>query len=131
MAKHKKKHSKKDDVSDDILDAAALSIRKYRKVTNEIGKLSTGQKLVGGVMLLAAGYFYLDKVKSDEGDDSLFPGLSLLLPKSARPKADPEPETPEAAPVKTAAPRKVHKNPKTGKGPGTFGRKPAASPDDL
>jgi hypothetical protein len=61
MAKGKKKHSKKDDVSDDLLDVAALSIKKFRKVTKEIGKLSTGQKIVGGLALAAAGLTYLAK----------------------------------------------------------------------
>jgi hypothetical protein len=59
MAKDKKKHSKKDKVSEDILDAAALSIKKFRKVFKEIGKLTFGQKLVGGVALLAVGLTYL------------------------------------------------------------------------
>jgi hypothetical protein len=61
MAKGKKKHSKKDDVSDDLLDVAALSIKKFRKVTKEIGKLSTGQKIVGGLALAVAGLTYLAK----------------------------------------------------------------------
>jgi hypothetical protein len=61
MAKDKKKHSKKDDVPDDLLDMAALSIKKFRKVTKEIGKLSTGQKIVGGLALAAAGLTYLAK----------------------------------------------------------------------
>jgi hypothetical protein len=70
MPKDKKKHSKKkDDLSDDILDMAALSIKKFRKVTKEIGKLSTGQKLVGGLALVAAGLTYLA-----QRDDSVPPG---------------------------------------------------------
>lgn len=59
MAKDKKKKHKKDDASEDILDVAALSIKKFRKVTKEIGRLSTGQKLVGGIALVAAGLTYL------------------------------------------------------------------------
>ena len=59
MGKDKKKHSKKDKASEDILDLAALSVKKFRKVTKEIGKLSTGQKLVGGLALVAAGLSYL------------------------------------------------------------------------
>jgi hypothetical protein len=59
MAKDKKKKSKKDKASEDILDTAALSIKKFRKVTKQIGKLSTGQKLVGGIALAAAGLAYL------------------------------------------------------------------------
>ena len=59
MGKNKKKHSKKNDLSGNVLDVAALSLKKFRKVTKEIGRLSTGQKLVGGVALLAAGLAYL------------------------------------------------------------------------
>ena len=59
MPKDKKKHSKKDEVSEDILDLAHASVKKFRKVTREIGKLSTGQKLVGGIALAAAGLAYL------------------------------------------------------------------------
>ena len=66
MGKSKKKHSKKDDLSDDILDAAASSIKKFRKVTKEIGRLSTGQKLVGGLALAAAGLTYLATRQNDE-----------------------------------------------------------------
>lgn len=136
MAKHKKKHSKQDSVGNDLLDVAAVSIKKYRKVTNEIGKLSTGQKLVGGAMLLAAGYFYLDKVRND-GPDTLLAGLGGLLaggtPTSAHPAgpaAADEEDDPEPAPAKAEPPRKARKKPKAAKAPGTFGRKPAASPDD-
>lgn len=59
MGKNKKKHSQKNDFSGNILDVAALSLKKFRKVTKEIGRLSTGQKLVGGVALLATGLAYL------------------------------------------------------------------------
>jgi|GEM_PF-4304256 len=66
MPKDKKKHAKKDELSDDILDVAHASLKKFRKVTKEIGKLSTGQKLVGGIALLAAGLTYLAKQQADE-----------------------------------------------------------------
>jgi len=65
MAKDKKKKHKKDDASEDILDVAALSIKKFRKVTKEISKLSTGQKLVGGIALVAAGLTYLANQETD------------------------------------------------------------------
>lgn len=62
MPKDKKKHAKKkDELSDDLLDMAALSLKKFRKVSKQISKLSTGQKLVGGAALLAAGLTYLAK----------------------------------------------------------------------
>ena len=66
MPKDKKKHAKKDELSDDILDVAHLSLKKFRKVTKEISKLSTGQKLVGGIALLAAGLTYLAKQQAEE-----------------------------------------------------------------
>jgi hypothetical protein len=66
MSKDKKKHSKKDELSGDILDMAALSLKKFRKVTKQIGKLSTGQKVVGGIALLAAGLTYLAQQQADE-----------------------------------------------------------------
>jgi len=66
MGKDKKKHSKKDKVSDDLLDVAAVSLKKFRKVTKEISKLSTGQKLVGGIALAAAGLAYLAAQETDE-----------------------------------------------------------------
>ncbi|MDO7844885.1 hypothetical protein Q5H92_00840 [Hymenobacter sp. M29] len=70
MAKDKNKKHKKDDVSGDILDVAALSIKKFRKVTKEIGKLSTGQKLVGGIALVAAGLAYLAAQDTPEAPDA-------------------------------------------------------------
>ena len=66
MGKGKKKHSKKDELTEDILDIAALSVKKFRKVTREIGKLSVGQKVAGSMALLAAGLTYLAKKHGDE-----------------------------------------------------------------
>ena len=68
MGKNKKKHSKKDKVSEDILDAAALTLKKFRKVTREIGKLSTGQKIVGGLALAAAGLTYLASQQTEAAE---------------------------------------------------------------
>lgn len=78
MAKNKKKKSKKNDVSDDILDTAALSIKKFRKVTNQIGKLSTGQKLAGGLALLAAGLIYLEQRKGNDDGTGHAPNFDWL-----------------------------------------------------
>ncbi|WP_302718225.1 hypothetical protein [Hymenobacter sp. BT770] len=72
MGKGKKKNSKKDQVSDDLLDAAALSVKKFRKVTKQITKLSTGQKIVGGIVLIAAGLTYLAK-QDFEADETPAP----------------------------------------------------------
>lgn len=72
MAKDKKKHSKKDKASEDIMDVAALSLRKFRKVSKQLSKLSTGQKVVGGLALAAAGLVYLAARETDNppGDDA-------------------------------------------------------------
>ena len=82
MAKDKKKHSKKDRVSEDLLDAAALSLKKFRKVTKQLTKLSTGQKVMGGIALLAAGFTYLANNKADESESK------AIAPTGADPLAD-------------------------------------------
>ena len=76
MAKDKKKHSKKDKASEDVLDVAAASLKKFRKVTKEISKFSTGQKVVGGIALAAAGLAYLAAREATETPDAKSPGAS-------------------------------------------------------
>ena len=70
MGKDKKKHSKKDQTSGDLLEATAQSLKKFRKVTREISKLSTGQKLVGGLAIAAAGLAYLATRETDAASAS-------------------------------------------------------------
>ncbi|SFQ66995.1 hypothetical protein [Hymenobacter arizonensis] len=122
--KKKKKHSLKEEVSEDLLDAAAVSVRKFRKVTKEVYKLSTGQKIVGGLALLAAGLTYLAKMEFDSNDKADAPKPD----KSEDKKAAPIASSPEfarlaaadfsddeaAAPAsKPSAARKSRKPPKT------------------
>ena len=100
MAKNKKKDSKKDPVAENLLDIARTSLKKFRKVTREISRLSTGQKLVGGLALAAAGLAYLATLDSD-----------------ATPAPPAPATTPPADPAQTTAPagaaagprRKAHK----------------------
>lgn len=99
MPKDHKKHSKKDVASEDILDLAHASLKKFRKVTREIGKLSPGQKLVGGLALAAAGLTYL--ATRDSSDEA--------TPPAADP---PRTTTAEAPPVPAAPPRKHPKRPR-------------------
>jgi hypothetical protein len=101
MPKAKKKHSKKDEASDDILDLAHASVKKFRKVTREINKLSTGQKLLGGLALAAAGLAYLAAQED----------LTAPEPKPAR-VAPPEAATEDALAPAPAAPRKRPKRAK-------------------
>lgn len=108
MAKDKKKKQKKAEVSEDILDVAALSIKKFRKVTREIGKLSTGQKLVGGIALAAAGLAYLAtqeteaaaaaKAPKDDNSDA-----APQLPASSATTAAPRHKSRKASKAKSAA----------------------------
>jgi hypothetical protein len=65
MSKKKKKGAKSSVDSDDLLDMATLAVKRFRRVTKEIGKLSTGQKIVGGLALLAAGLTYLAQQDGD------------------------------------------------------------------
>ena len=134
MGKHKKKKNSKkiaDVVPDDMLDAAVLSVKKFRKITNEIAKLSTGQKLVGGLMLAAAGYFYLDQRKEhDEGRPRHTPKFDW--PRLA--EADVTSATEEAveAPSKAPVPHKSRKPAKPKKPHSVAARKPAAADfDDM
>ena len=98
MPKAKKKHSKKGAASEDVLDLAHASLKKFRKVTREIGKLSTGQKLVGGLALAAAGLAYL---ATRDSHDEPAPAAAGASHGSAT-EAEPTP----------SAPRKHHKRPR-------------------
>lgn len=71
--KKKKKHARQEAVSDDLFSATALSIRKFRQVTDEIAKLSTGQKLAGGLALVAAGVIYLERHRIGQAVDAVTP----------------------------------------------------------
>ena len=103
----KKKHAKKDQVSEDLLDAAVLSLKKFRKVTRQIGKLSTGQKVVGGLALAAAGLAYLAQRQPETGKPSAStPDAPLLLGAGHRSAAPDE----EQAAVDTPAPKKSRKS---------------------
>ncbi|MCB2376521.1 hypothetical protein LGH70_02945 [Hymenobacter sp. BT635] len=56
-----KKKEKKARKQPDLLDNAATSLKKFRKVTRSATRLTTGQKVVGGIALLAAGLTYWAK----------------------------------------------------------------------
>ena len=82
----KQKHSKKDKASNDILDLAHLTLKKFRKVSKEVGKLSSAQKVMGGVALAAAGLVYLAARDSDnapeapEAEDAQAPAADHAAP---------------------------------------------------
>lgn len=107
MGKDKKKNSKKDTVSEDVLDVARLSLKRFRKVTKEIGKLSTGQKLVGGLVLAAAGLVYL-ATKDEEGVTDAASEGSPTPHSGENAHAVTEAETEPAAPAKSRKKPKSH-----------------------
>lgn len=91
MPNARKKHSKKDASSADVLDLAYASLKKFRKVTREIGKLSTGQKLVGGLVLAAAGLAYLatrepDGAAKETATDTLAPAKAAKQAPPRKPR---------------------------------------------
>lgn len=108
----KKKHSKKDGISEDILDVAAMSLKKFRKVTKEISKLSTGQKIAAGIALAAAGLAYLAATDGNDSQPSEEPAAGKSAAKEAGKelsKAGDDAETETEA----AAPRRNRKGAKT------------------
>lgn len=116
MGKGKKKQSKTDKVAGDILDVAAASVKKFRKVTRQIAKLSTGQKLVGGIALAAAGLTYL--ARQEFSADKPAPGGDAGADQAGHPHPARDPLALAAAPAddaadaparKPAAPRKNRK----------------------
>ena len=64
MGKNKKKKIK--EVALHPLDAAADSLKKFRRVTKQIRKMSLGQKLLGGAALLAMALTYLAKYEDEQ-----------------------------------------------------------------
>ncbi|UOQ53679.1 hypothetical protein [Hymenobacter cellulosivorans] len=108
--KDKKKSAKKgkDQKSGNALDTAFQALRKFRKTTRAVGKLSTGQKVVGGVALLAAGLTYLAKKHAeDEAANKALPGAEAAeaaLASLAEPVAPIEPVEPQAAEARPAGP---------------------------
>lgn len=93
MPKDKKKKGKKDELSGDVLDAANLTLKKFRKVTKQIGKLSTGQKVVGGLALLAAGLTYLAQQQTDApepAEDEATSASEVPTPRKRKKAASPD-----------------------------------------
>ena len=100
MGKDKKKNAKKAVPSNSLFDSAATAIKKYRRVTKQIGKLSTAQKVVGGAALLAAGLTYLAQQRA--------------AGPAAAPAADAPPEAPATADKAGAKHKHLTKEPGAG-----------------
>ena len=66
MSKKMNKGSKKNKASGDLLDTATAELKKLRRFAKQFKKLSTTQKIVGGLAVLAAGYALINNTSSDE-----------------------------------------------------------------
>ncbi|OWP61356.1 hypothetical protein CDA63_19860 [Hymenobacter amundsenii] len=123
----KKKHNRQEAVSDDLFSATAQSIRKFRQVTDEIAKLSTGQKLAGGLALVVAGVIYLERHRIGQAVDAVTPDRASwprLLTNNDAPAAAEE-VAGEASDAALPA-HKSRKPAKSGKG-----RRPATGASDF
>jgi cytoskeletal protein RodZ len=118
MAKDKKKNAKKDKKQEDVLDNTARTLKKFRRVTKHLTKLTTGQKVVGGVALVAAGLVYLAKKQNEAGATAnstdaaaAEASLSSLISGPGEPEAAPTdgPSTAESSTPAPAAARKSKK----------------------
>ena len=101
MSKNKPKGSKKSKASDDLLDAATVGLQKFRRFARQVNKLSTTQKVVGGLAVLAAGYALITNTSPAEA-----PTESAALEEPA-----PLPEAPSTTnhgpPARTPKPKRA------------------------
>ena len=83
MSNNKPKGSKRNKASDDLLDAATDGLKKFRRFAKQVQKLSTAQKIVGGLAVLAAGYAFFTNSSPDDAPAAV-PALDepALLPEA-------------------------------------------------
>ncbi|MFC7671145.1 hypothetical protein ACFQT0_29920 [Hymenobacter humi] len=82
MSKKKPKGSKKNKAYGDLLDTATLGLKKFRRFARQVNKLSSTQKVVGGLAVLAAGYAFITNSSPDESPAAA-PDLGEATPPSA------------------------------------------------
>ena len=58
MSKNKNKGFKQEKSSTDLFDSATVELKRFRRFAKQVNRLSTTQKVVGGLALLAAGYAF-------------------------------------------------------------------------
>lgn len=98
MSKNKNKGSKKNKGARDLLASATARLQQFRRLAKQAQKLSTPQKVMGGLGLLVAGYAFLTRrtpVKSPTQapasgepapDTAPAPGAQARVPKPRRTK---------------------------------------------
>ena len=108
MSKNKPKGSKKSKASNDLLDAATVGLKKFRRFAKQVNKLSTTQKLIGGLAVLAAGYALMTNTSSNEAPAEV-PAMDEPTPASAAqpiPHPSSSARTPKPKRIKPAGPAK-------------------------
>lgn len=101
MGKNKPKGSKKSKVTLDLLNSATDGLRKFRRFTKQVSKLSTTQKVVGGLAVLAAGYALITKASPPEAD-SQTPAVDEHTPPAALSNPAPPTRAPKPKRAKPA-----------------------------
>ena len=100
MSKNKPKSSKKNKPSGDLLDSATVGLKKFRRFAKQVKKLSTTQKIVGGLAVLAAGYALVTNTSPAEG-----PTETAALDEPAPPEALSTPNP--SASARTSKPKRA------------------------
>jgi hypothetical protein len=80
MSKSKNKGSKKRKNTSDLLEAATVGLKQYRRFAKQVKKLSTTQKVVGGLAFLAAGFAYLTTTSEERTEPAPDPAAALKQP---------------------------------------------------
>ena len=82
MSKNKNKGFKQEKSSTDLFDSATVELKRFRRFAKQVNRLSTTQKVVGGLALLAAGYAFFSTTALGGG--------------AGKAPASDEPDTPDA-----------------------------------
>jgi hypothetical protein len=112
MSKANKKQLKKRAFAPELLGQAAHSLRKFRRVTKQVSRLSTAQKLLGGLALVAASVAYL-RTRAAEAS----PRRTARTAPAPNPAATDIPPAGRRSPKGGAAAAKRHKRPTPSKPP--------------
>ncbi len=114
MSKSKNKGSKKEKPASDLpasnfLDSATVSLQKFRRFAKQVKKLSTTQKVVGSLALLAAGYVLISNSTPNEAP----PKRQLPVGQSPTPPPATEPGPPNPSGTSLPAPPNTYPSAKS------------------
>ena len=103
MSKSKRKGFKNSKPASELLDSAALGLKKFRRFAKQVKKLSTSQKVVGGLALLAAGYAFISNSTQGGGAAE---ALASNEPNAPDAGATPVAPAGSSAPLSTPKPKR-------------------------